>query len=69
MDKRRKKGPEHIGDILKDASKQWKKAKLQTEMDSARFENLEHLMKGTPFHMFFLYIEGDPEYIRVINLN
>lgn len=69
MDKKRKKGPEHISDILKDASKQWKKEKLKTAMDSERFHNLEQLMKGIPFQMVFLYIEGDPEYIRMISLN
>lgn len=66
---RRKKGPEHISDILRDASKQWSQARLKQAMESERFKKLEKMMEGMPYQMFFLYIQGDPEYIRMINLN
>lgn len=69
MDKKRKKGPEHISDILREASKEWTKSMVKKAMDSERFRNMEELTKDLPVQLAFIYIEGDPNYIRMINLN
>ncbi len=67
--KRRKKGPEHISDILRDASKEWAQARIRSHEESDRFKDLQASTSGLPIQIFFLYIENDPEYIRMIYLN
>ena len=66
--KRRNKGPEHIREILKDARKEWQDANTKTVMSTERFRELEGQCPGF-IQILFLYIDGDPQYIRTFNLN
>lgn len=66
---RRKKGPEHIREILSDASRQWMKHRLEREFNSEKFDQLHEMLRGTPFQLIFLYIDGDTEHTRLVCLN
>lgn len=67
-DKRRNKGPEHIGDILRDARKEWQASNTRTVLESERFRRIQEECPGF-IQIVFLYIDGDPQYIRTLNLN
>jgi hypothetical protein len=65
---RRNKGPEHIRNIIKDARKEWQDANTRSVMQTSGFRELQDKCPGF-LQMMFIYIEGDPQYIRIINLN
>lgn len=65
---RRNKGPEHIREILKDAKKVWQASNTNTVRSTERFRELEEKAPGF-IQIVFLYIDGDPQYIRTLNLN
>lgn len=66
--KRRNKGPEHIRLILKDAKKEWQEANTNSVKSTERFMKLEQECPEF-IQIYFLYIDGDPQYIRTLNLN
>ena len=66
--KRRNRGPEHISDILKDAKKEWRDANTRIVMETERFQKLQDDCPGF-VQIVFLYIDGDPQYIRTLILN
>jgi hypothetical protein len=65
---RRNKGPEHIREILKSAKKQWQASNTNTVRSTERFRKIEGEAPGF-IQIVFLYIDGDPQYIRTLNLN
>jgi hypothetical protein len=66
--KRRNKGPEHIRDIIKDAKKEWEQAHTDKVKSTERFRELEEQCPAF-LQIVFMYIEGDPQYIRILYLN
>jgi len=66
--KRRNKGPEHIREILKSAKQEWRKSIEDSVRNSPRFNELEKVCPPC-VQIQFLYIEGDPQYIRMFHLN
>lgn len=65
---RRNKGPEHIRAIIKTAKKEWHESIKKSTLNSDRYKELEE--QCPPFlQIVFLFIDGDPQYIRTINLN
>lgn len=68
MKPRRNKGPEHIREILKSVQKEWQESVTQAVKDSRKFKEMEQQCPGF-IQIAFLYIEGDPQYIRTIILN
>lgn len=66
--KRRNKGPEHIRDIIKDAREEWKRSIAEQVKNSERFRKLEASCPDC-LQVVFLYIDGDPQYIRTLWLN
>ncbi len=67
-EERRNKGPEHIREIIKSARKEWQDANTRKVMDTQRYRELDAKCPGF-LQLVFLYIEGDPQYLRTINLN
>jgi hypothetical protein len=65
---RRNKGPEHIREILKDAKKEWQASNTNKVRSTERFRELEGEAPGF-IQIVFLYIDGDPQYVRTLNLN
>ena len=65
---RRNKGPEHIRDIIKEAKDEWLRIYKRNLMNTDDYLNL---LQNTPSHiqLSFIYIEGDPQYLRTIYLN
>lgn len=68
MTPRRNKGPEHIREILKSAKKEWRDAMIQSVKESDRFKEIEE-QSPKFLQTLFIFIDGDPQYIRLINLN
>ena len=65
---RRNRGPEHIREIIKEAKKEWQANNTRHVMESEEFKALQQKCPGF-LQMIFLYIEGDSQYVRIINLN
>lgn len=64
---KRSGGPKHIGEILKQAKKEWLKNRAETYMASPEFK--ETIDSCKHIQIVFLYINGDPQYVRTIFLN
>jgi len=60
-------GPKHISEILKEAKKTWLKQRADLYMNSDEFK--ETLEQAKHIQLLFIYIDGDPQYIRTIYLN
>lgn len=60
-------GPKHISEILKEAKKAWLKQRAEMYINSDEFKQTLDECKHT--QVIFLYINGDPQYIRTIYLN
>lgn len=68
MDKKKKsKGPVHIKDVIVEAKKQWLKSRVENYKNSPEFKS--KLDSCRSLEILFLYIDGDPQYIRTIFLN
>ena len=64
---RRNNGPEHISFILREAKKEMMKQRVE---DLRTLPEFKEVLDQAPFlQPVFLYIDGDPQYIRLINLN
>ena len=61
--------PKHISEILKQAQAEWAEQRKQRITESNEFKKAEEASKQIGTQMIFLYINGDPEYIRTIYLN
>lgn len=66
--KRRNKGPEHIREILKSARREWFDNYIESVKHKQEFKELHESCPGF-YRIMFLYIEGDPIYIRTVCLN
>jgi hypothetical protein len=64
---KRSGGPKHISEILKEARKEWLQQRVDHYMSSEEFKNT--LDENKFMQVVFLYIDGDPQYIRTIFLN
>lgn len=68
MDKNKKpKGPTHIKDVISEAKKQWLKSRVDKYKNSPEFKEKFDSCKS--LEILFIYIDGDPQYIRTIFLN
>jgi ubiquitin len=61
--------PKHISDILKQAQAEWNELRKQRVEESNEFKQAEDDCKEIGTQLIYLYINGDPEYIRTIFLN
>ena len=61
------KDPKHISEVLKEAKKQWLRDRTEHYMNSPEFKDSMDQCKFV--QVVFLYIDGDPNYIRTIFLN
>jgi hypothetical protein len=61
------KSPKHISEIIKEAKKTWLKQRVDIYMNSDEFK--ETLDQAKHIQLMFIYIDGDPQYIRTIYLN
>jgi hypothetical protein len=64
---KRSGGPKHIKEILKEAKKEWLKNRAEAYMVSPEFKETFDSCKH--IQIMFIYIDGDPQYIRTIYLN
>jgi len=64
---KRSGGPKHISEILKEAKKTWLKHRADQFLAGDEFKEITEECKHV--QIIFLYIEGDPQYIRTIFLN
>ena len=64
---KRSGGPKHIREILKEAKKEWLKNRVEAYMVSQEFKETIESCKHV--QILFIYIDGDPQYIRTIHLN
>lgn len=70
MKQERKKGsngPKHISELINEARKNWLRERTEHYMNSKEFKDSTDQCKFV--QIVFLYIDGDPEYIRNIFLN
>lgn len=67
MNHKKNNKPQHISKVVENARKEWLKSRAQAYFDSPQFNVLNNSNAG--LQVFFLYIEGDPQYIRTIFLN
>jgi len=66
--RKKQKGPEHIKDVLKKAKKEWQEANTNNVMATENFKEIKKQCPGY-IEIYFMYIDGDPQYIRTFNLN
>lgn len=69
MNPKRNKGPEHISKLIQEAKKEWLKTRAEIYMNSPQFAELKEVQSVAGIEIMFLYIDGDPNYIRTIFLN
>lgn len=69
-DKNKRGGePKHISEILKQAQAEWAEMRKQRIVGSNEFKEADDACRQDGTQLIYLYINGDPEYIRKIYLN
>lgn len=69
-DKNKRGGePKHISEILKQAQAEWAEMRKQRIVESNEFKDVDDAARYNGTQLIYLYINGDPEYIRTIFLN
>lgn len=69
MNSKKNKGPQRINKILQDAKKEWMRSKVEYYLNSPQSSQIHSMKKEVGAEIVFLYIDGDPNYIRTIFLN
>lgn len=65
--KNRSNSPRHISDVIREAQKSWLKKRVDEYKQSPEFKETFESCKS--IEILFIYIDGDPQYIRTIFLN
>lgn len=63
----RDRSPKHIKDVILEAQKTWLKKRVEEYKQSPEFKETFDSCKS--IEILFIYIDGDPQYIRTIFLN
>ena len=61
--------PKHISEILKQAQAEWAELRKERINESNQLKEANDASKYNGTQLIYLYINGDPDYIRTIFLN
>ena len=61
--------PKHISEILKQAQAEWAELRKERINESNQLKEANDASKHNGTQLIYLYINGDPEYIRTVFLN